>query len=116
MDARTRAALENSIQHWRENIAQNNCRFIHIGSSYCALCELFLYNRPNECGGCPVVEKTGEPLCNGTPWRRFRVTLSSWHDDPDEEAYRNTWRQAAQAMVDFLISLLPQEENPTDAA
>lgn len=116
MEARTREALENSIQHWRENIAQNNCDRIYIGSSDCALCELFLDNRRRQCGDCPVAENTGAQLCNRTPWLKCRITLSSWQNDPDEEAYRNTWRQAAQAMVDFLISLLPQEENPTDAA
>lgn len=35
----------------------------------CALCVKFLSTTNYTCTGCPVMERSGQPLCNDTPYR-----------------------------------------------
>lgn len=87
MDARTLEALEGSVKHW-EQVCKNPTT-TPIGQKYCDLCELFW---ASGCTQCPVRLRTGLPGCQGTPYRKFITTLS---------------KEAAQAELDFLKSLLP---------
>lgn len=100
MDAKTLKALRASIAHWID-IRDTDSK--SIGGSGCALCRLFNYNTTFCCKGCPVSKRSGAIYCRNTPYSDY-VNIN--HQD---EAARVA---AAQAEIDFLISLLPEGELP----
>ena len=67
MDARTKKALEASIQHWEElsKTTRSGLCSAPIGTAGCALCKLFFGKL---CIGCPVQAHTGEGICCETPY------------------------------------------------
>jgi len=102
-------ALEASILHWQENVKAETPDDVQVGADECALCELYYYDA--DCEGCPVADK-GDPGCVGSPYMVARDALYIWAScltDPDDKtawlAARDEFRKAAQAEVDFLISL-----------
>lgn len=109
MNARTLKALQGSIEHWEENVAAEDIHDTSIGSRRCKLCHTF---PSDDCEGCPVAEKVGQPLCIGTPYEVARVRWNVWlratlNNGLREEELKTEWRKAAQAELDFLRSLLP---------
>ena len=110
MDAKTAKALEASILHWQENAAAETPTQAEISSDGCALCKIF-YERTNEadpdgpCFGCPVRARSRRSECASTPWRKAASAWFVWEDDPMSPGARNNFRVAAQAEIDFLISL-----------
>ena len=108
MDAQTLEALKASIRHWRDNVAAEKSDNVRIEAEACALCDRFF--RWDSCTGCPVSRKTGISRCRQTPYGAASNALEFWDDHPDDTAARNAWRAAAQAELDFLISLLPEGE------
>ena len=109
MDAETLAALRASIQHWRENVEAETPENASIDAYDCALCKKFASGFTDACLGCPVFERTGTELCGGTP---YKEAFHAWCDWEIGIATREKWRSAAQAELDFLISLLPEGEKP----
>lgn len=113
MDEKTRAALEASIQHWRENVNAASPDGVSVHGKDCALCRVFLDS--GNCAGCPVRRASGKKLCRGTPYvaavsARAKWAAAFWRGDhaASLDARRKQWRAAAQAELDFLISLLPE--------
>lgn len=109
MDERTREALEASIKHWEHNAKVKRFDDIKIGPKDCALCGLF--NRPetpfiDTCIGCPVYESTLQHACAGSPYDNVDMALLGWERGRKGAAL--AFRQAAQAELDFLISLRPK--------
>ena len=78
MDESTRAALEGSIAKW-------------------------FYNGPKRCGGCPVMERIGMPLCVGSPYERW-VDLGGGGRGIGRS---RRLKAAAEAELAFLRELLP---------
>jgi hypothetical protein len=115
MKLETLIALNESIEHWERVVA--NPTEEAIGGSKCALCLLFnplvkgskayvedeiiAAARNRACEGCPVMARTGERLCNATPY--YAVEALDHASNSDE------YLTAAQAELDFLISLLPKD-------
>ena len=110
MDERTLGALRGSIARWERIVAGE----AEGGPSDCQLCELFSdvdTLADDDCCGCPVREETGKPHCWNTPyddwWVRSHVILNSGlkrvADTPEAV-------KAAEAMRDYLKSLLPAGE------
>lgn len=102
MNDPTLAALQDSIAHWermRDDRAETPEQPI---APDCALCRLFYTSRPSPtcCYGCPVYTTTSQQFCRGTPYAEAERA----YDDPNEFA----WKEAAQAEIDFLKSLLPE--------
>lgn len=100
MPAETLAALKASIAHWEDNLelAKAGQEFEYYADD-CPLCVLF-YDL--DCAGCPVLAKTGEIFCKNSPWGRVnRAVASHEHDEV---------RPAVQAELDFLHSLLPNND------
>ena len=109
MDDKTRKALEQSIGKWNDicmGIKKEN------GESECPLCVSFnkkyisalpgrLYGV--SCDGCPIYLKTKRDGCIGTPYRR-------WRELSDDGFCRTESANHAEAMLKFLIDLLPEEE------
>jgi hypothetical protein len=106
MDAETLAALKASIQHWQENVEAKTPAEASIKASDCALCQRFA-----ACNGCPVAVATERSGCAGTPYLTAYYAFKLWEAWPDDKADAD-WRQAAQAELDFLISILPDGETP----
>jgi hypothetical protein len=106
MDPRTREALEASIKHWRENVEAESPEYVKVHGDACPLCTEFYAH--SDCIGCPVADKTEDYFCFGTPYYRARSAHERWTADKDVTS-RNDWREAAQAELDFLISLRPEE-------
>ena len=104
MDAKTRKALEASIKHWQENVAAETPMGASTSSDACALCKSFF---DNYCEGCPVFDKTGKGECGDTPYKTAHDTLRYWQIENTERS-KSAWRKAAQAELDFLISLRPE--------
>lgn len=110
MNKETLAALRESIAHWRELAQVSDYSHIQIGAKNCALCQLFhpiyrseQYADWDDCSACPVAQRTGERLCQGTPYTSVSEGL-------DNELGLVTFRLRAQRELDFLISLLPEGE------
>lgn len=110
MDNKTLAALKASIKHWQENVEAKTPGQIRLGADNCALCAIFNQDKEN-CVGCPVSEKTGHSYCEGTPYEEAVCKYAIFSTDPSIKK-KKEWRAAAQAELDFLISLLPEGETP----
>jgi hypothetical protein len=122
MDPETIAALRGSIAKWQAIVDGTGT---DQGIDNCPLCARFYDTEDDdatECALCPVRMKTGQPNCVDTPylaWARswpFETYTHPVHmhkritDAPEE--LRGTIRAAAQAELDFLISLLPEGDAP----
>lgn len=112
MDAETKAALEASIRHWEDNVAnwQGFMQKILIGEitktdlpifkEHCALCKLFY---DSYCNGCPL-NNVGHG-CNQTdsPWSTVMLSLSFLDADGLDtlEASHNAARKMLQTLKDI---------------
>jgi hypothetical protein len=91
-------ALKASIEHWRKN---KDGEFDGIGEDNCALCNIFLHSPPYTCDGCPVMNKTGQHMCLGTPYHWASEALQEFGSNSKQ------FRAAAGEEWLFLKSLLP---------
>lgn len=104
MDKRAAKALEGSIYHWEENVAAVNAVDAFTNAEHCALCAKF-QDWNLDCKGCPVSTMTRNGMCIGTPYVDADAALKRWLRNPNDESCKAAWRVAAQAELDFLISL-----------
>ena len=116
MDAKTREALEASIQHWRDNVSADRVEDSSTGEEACALCKAFADD--DDCQGCPVAEATGRPNCSGSPYYNAYEARCVWNT-VNTPVNRDAFRAAAQEELNFLISLRPsiqshQKENDNE--
>lgn len=103
----TLTALKGAILKWEQIVAgirDDRC------SSDCPLCKYFPY-----CNNCPVALHTKRDHCRGTPYDDWRRNTYTCHDGYVFYRLPHAGRKAeaqtaAQAMLDFLRSLLPTEE------
>jgi len=110
MDRETRKALKESIAHWyRISACETVDELISEGynETSCSLCNLFyiprVYTSACICVGCPVQEKTGEILCNLSPYVRASNSLEEWEMTGE---WYNTDQDNIEAEIRFLESLL----------
>ena len=97
MNSKTRAALLGSIKKWR-GVADGKVR--DFGCNNCPLCQLFIRN---DCRGCPVREETLLPMCENTPYDKWREL------GPGSDLVKTKRdRKLALAELKFLQSLLPK--------
>lgn len=97
MNEETLTALKDSIRRWRDCVEART--FI----SNCALCHRFTGRDDEEdCEGCPVMKRTGKPVCQGTPF--YEALDAHLHDD------RKLFVFFAEKELAFLESLLPEGE------
>lgn len=100
MNDETLEALKGSIEKWEKIVAGTG---INEGPLNCPLCQMFFigheYEESKICRGCPVMEKTGQTRCGGTPYIDYEKSFL----DPREPIMK----KLAQAELDFLKSLLP---------
>lgn len=99
MDHTTLTALEGSIKKWEAIAAGTGT---DEGTRNCPLCLEFAVGG-GFCIGCPVYEHTGQMSCDGTPYEEW--SEGDWF--PGKTADTPELKQQAQAMLDFLKSLLP---------
>lgn len=73
-------AIEKSIRHWERMRDNKRIKMVDedgykcLESPYsenCQLCRLFI-NRGHGCEGCPIMDYTGFPDCNDSPYRDAR--------------------------------------------
>jgi hypothetical protein len=109
MTPKTLTALQGSIAKW-EAILAGTAQ--DEGTNNCPLCLVFWRN---DCRGCPVRERTGQTLCEGSPYDAW---ASHWNEHPaiawtasDPET-----RRLAVAELEFLTSLLPKTNVETSKA
>ncbi len=99
MDKDTLLALKESISHW-ENMRDHGFEQQQPFSKQCSLCNKFLNK---DCVGCPVY-RAGFKSCRRTPyetaWENYHVTENLIE-----------FKKSAAEEVEFLKSLLPDEEN-----
>jgi hypothetical protein len=94
-------ALEESIEHWKDNVAlAKSGKLIGISPRFCALCLLFLNGR---CVGCPVFKRTGQLYCRGTPYDKAAFLREYLFQG--KESDRRGLIQACEEEVAFLESL-----------
>lgn len=109
MDENTLAALRGSIAKWQAIVDGTG---EDLGGDNCALCEEFyedLYGNP--CANCPVSQKTGKSDCQDTPfneWVHDQTRRLDNHFFP-RKVFDEKSKHYAQAELDFLKSLLPEE-------
>lgn len=104
MDDETLEALKGSIKKWERVIAEGT-----DGTNWmdCPLCLLFW---ERNCRNCPVKDRTGRRMCQGSPFEAYaEARQSSDEDGVDEIGKEPSVIAAAQAELDFLKSLLPRQ-------
>ncbi len=109
MDERTLTALKASIEKWERNARVERREDVLTGVQDCPLCKLFF---SGSCQGCPIAEAVNNIWCDDTPYEEASNVLSDWYDG---EATASDFHAAAQAEVDFLKSLLPEDERASAA-
>jgi len=111
MKKKTLKAIKDSIKHWERIAAFKEGE---IPNSYqCALCQAF-----PTCIDCPVAIKTGQDLCEGTPYDDALISFEDCDDinyddtlKPKEiEKRKKRLAKDANKQIKFLKSLLPNEE------
>lgn len=105
MDAKTLAALRQSIEKWERNAVAETPEDFTKGFGSCPLCQLFW---ESDCVGCPVRDRTGYWCCLGSPYDE--EAHEDWLSAPSDTALRDEAHAAARAEVEFLRSLLPEAE------
>jgi len=106
----THTPLEASIEHWTHN--RDNPADATFGPDKCALCLEhrrilpvdWAGHREIDCHTCPVAQRTGQNGCLGSPYQAACHTHNDWLDEPNPHTLA-AWTAAAQAEIDFLISL-----------
>lgn len=113
MTPETLNALRGSIQKWREIVAGTRP---DLGAKDCPLCHLF-NNDDTEymCKGCPDMDRVSVGACLDTPYAQWSELKDREIKDKqrrlnDHTASTPASKAAAQAELDFLISLLPEGE------
>jgi hypothetical protein len=110
MPTETLEALRGSIRKWEAIVAGTG---IDAGADNCDLCGQFntfyLQGGKCTCFGCPVQTATGKHGCRGSPYEEYEDISS---DDLDDADLDEKLKALARAELDFLKSLLPQEELP----
>ena len=107
MEEKTLVALKKSIEHWEKNAAPGD-HPVSTKAKDCALCGLFFWEE--DCAGCPVYQRTGREGCHGSPyWSVVDAKLELCADE-SKGRLRKKLREAAQKELDFLKSLLPEED------
>lgn len=97
----TLQALRGSIAKWRAIVDGTGK---DEGVDNCPLCKLF--HSDEGCDDrCPVKQRTSQDFCFGSPYVDLWVT-DDW--DPGEMADTPIKIDAAESMLGFLISLLPE--------
>lgn len=106
MSPETLEALRGSIAKWRAIVdGTGNDDSVHN----CPLCQQF-YDK--DCRGCPVYDRSGIRCCVGTPYVAWCKLFGSDTLPAGKIAYSHETKVAAQAELDFLISLLPEGVEP----
>ena len=118
MDKKTLKALQGSIEHWEQNVKGERLDETSISGDDCDLCGLFLvWSDPEDkqCKGCPVMRKTGEQGCQGTPYFNALAARTKWvasvnHGDTVKKQHhrREEFRKYAHEELKFLKGLLPK--------
>lgn len=100
-------AIKKSIEHWvNMSIDPDNKESPFCDD--CPLCKLFLSAEcqdDDNCEGCPVREKTGYPLCRGTPWEKAESAVTSFRHGMGHE------KGPLIEQLRFLHSLLPKKKS-----
>jgi hypothetical protein len=107
MPKKTLAALKRSIKNKWEGIVAGTVK--DYATDNCDLCKLFFTLGQDRCKGCPVMEATGLPGCENTPY-------DEWDKVCNEAPYGRTGdtpkrKAAARKELKFLRSLLPKERS-----
>lgn len=100
MDAATLIALQGSIEKWEALVADPDKE--EKGVNDCPLCAFF-YQRYYCHDECPVKARTGQDFCKGSPY-------SDWIRASDLGYSTDMLRSWAQTELNFLISLLPRDD------
>lgn len=95
-------ALAASIVHWRANAVAATPWDASAKAEDCALCGLFL---EGECRGCPVMARTREVTCKGSPFVAASLALQEWRVAASDEGAGRVFRAAAVAEAAFLEGL-----------
>jgi len=116
MTEETLKALKESIAHWEELHACNTYDEINevggIGSSSCALCNMFHYPiSTSSCIGCPVYESTGCANCGDSPYSEVpmaKIGLYGYVLFNRNYSQQKIWKDASRKQLEFLKGLLPK--------
>ena len=102
-------ALRESIKHWEE--MRDDYRMSSPHANTCNLCKMFIRGSARACLGCPVSEKTRMTGCVGTPFVMAQDAHYVLRISPNS-MLEFKWKHAAQIEIDFLKSLLPENQTP----
>jgi hypothetical protein len=115
MDESTLVALNGSINKWAQIFAG---KLTDKGTTNCPLCEKFYERRDPDnshiwCYGCPVSKRVNDDWCDSTPYIEWQKHQRDQHNHTINMTVDcPTCTELAQAELEFLRSLLPDEEEP----
>lgn len=105
-------ALKKSIKKWEAIVAGTG---IDKLARNCALCQLCKDGEVQcvspEYEPCPVYNETGYINCQDSPWQEWASYMSEMVGDDDWKVFDADSLKIAKAEVEFLKSLLPEEES-----
>jgi len=104
---KTIAAIEDSIAHWERLVNGTTSEFETTGHNDCALCKMFYSYSKGSCGDCPIRNRTGESLCEGSPY----VSESNFPQGKNHPEFK----REAKYMLDFLKEILVDENQNLEA-
>lgn len=110
MNNLTLRALKGSIEKW-EMIRDGDLE--DDGRDNCPLCHVFYYHGIDlltACIGCPVFASTNTKYCQKTPYMDYRNEYSARRPELSNAEWTRRRRELAQVEVDFLVSLLPEDD------
>lgn len=103
MKKKTLVALKGSIEKWEKIVAGKGK---DRGTENCPLCKLF-WAQKQTCQYCPVERISKRGCCENTPYDAWNV----WKENTEKDRVVDKQsKQLAQAELDFLKSLLPENE------
>lgn len=95
-------ALYDSILHWKnDNVGLSNSELANISPDSCALCSIYF---DKACKGCPVKEKTSNPVCISSPYAKVSLLLVLWYES-EADTKPEGFEAAVQNEIEFLESL-----------
>jgi hypothetical protein len=102
------ALLEECLPHWERNTRVRKVEDADIGGRSCALCREYVLGVSEECWNCPIHQKTGKEMCEGTPYAA--VGDARYGSENVDEL-----RAAAREELQFLKDLKAELEAKRDA-
>lgn len=96
--------IHETIEHWSRMAM--GCDGEKPTGEYCPLCSVYYYPMYFDCGVCPIKERTGHYNCRHSGWSNAQLAINLIQKGKRHFVDYDS----IETFIDFIISLLPVEE------